>query len=178
MKKLPDRENSIRITVPPMGICIFTCTPVEARVSANIRAKAEKDKTEKIKAAREKARAGLTEKAAKPRTSLKEELEQKYREAEEERDKPIAAQPVNKKATAESEKPAPAEESVKPATAESEKPAPAKESVKPAAAESEKTAAPAGKRVKPAARKSGPASAAKKSAGQGRTQTKRKLQEK
>ena len=189
------RENSIRITVPPMGICIFTCTPVEARVSANIRAKAEKDKTEKIKAAREKARAGLTEKAAKPRTSLKEELEQKYREAEEERDKPIAAQPVNKTTTAESEKPAPAEESVKPATAESEKPAPAKESVKPAAAESEKpapaeesvkpaaaesekTAAPAGKRVKPAARKSGPASAAKKSAGQGRTQTKRKLQEK
>ena len=36
------RENSIEITVPPMGIAIFTCTPEKVPVKKGKTAKAEK----------------------------------------------------------------------------------------------------------------------------------------
>lgn len=94
-----DREDSIRITVPALGITVFKCTPAAAKTSANTQAKAKKVSTaSKTKAAGTTAKstvkagkasaktaAKTTEKgtgAALKEETLKEKLEKKVREEE------------------------------------------------------------------------------------------------
>ena len=67
-----ERENSITIKVPPMGISIFSCTRVKETVSAN-----EKARTKKKNAARKTAANKNV-----PKKNLKEELERKIAEEE------------------------------------------------------------------------------------------------
>ncbi len=76
------REDSIRITVPPMGISIFTCAPETKVESANTAARkkqtAAKTKAEKAAKTKSAGSAGKkTDTAAKSGKSLKETLEQK-----------------------------------------------------------------------------------------------------
>lgn len=97
-----EKENSITIKVPPMGVSIFTCTKVKETASANEKAKAKKKETAKKTIARkeiseeketEKSKSQKTGKPEKgentapkkkpaPKKSLKEELEQKIAEEE------------------------------------------------------------------------------------------------
>jgi 1,4-alpha-glucan branching enzyme len=67
------RDESIYITVPPMGICVFSCTKAERRVSANDRAKSVK--------ARKSASSGK-EAPSQTHRNLKKEIEDKIAEEE------------------------------------------------------------------------------------------------
>ena len=85
-KKEPcdEREDSISIKVPPMGISIFSCTRVKETASANEKAKARKKETAKKAASKKNVmgKADVSRKKAAPKKSLKEELEQKIAEEE------------------------------------------------------------------------------------------------
>ncbi len=84
------RENSIRITVPPLGISVFRCTPVEAAISANSEAKANKTRSASKgkRAAKASSAKNAAPSTAKPehtsgsegKQSLKETLEKKVME--------------------------------------------------------------------------------------------------
>ncbi len=84
------RADSIRVKVPPLGISVFTCTRVAKPDSANAKAKQTQKKTAaKKKTSSRKATAATsgitTRKAAAQKTTLKEELEKRVNEAQEEK---------------------------------------------------------------------------------------------
>ncbi len=100
-----DREDSIRITVPALGVTVFKCTPAPAKVSANAQAKAKKmtssakgktvkasaseAKNKALNSAKPAAKSTAADKSAKKETdsspkgeTLREKLEKKVREEE------------------------------------------------------------------------------------------------
>ena len=78
------RENSIRIKVPPMGVCVFTCTRVEEKESPNEKAIRTQKSKAKTAAGKEAARGVVKAQGAKgsaaskgKKKSLKEDLREK-----------------------------------------------------------------------------------------------------
>lgn len=80
-----ERENSIVIKVPPMGVSVFACTRVKETASANATAKAKKKAAARKAVSGKMADSGKSPSAGKKgasKKSLKEELEQKIAEEE------------------------------------------------------------------------------------------------
>ena len=74
------REDSVRIMVPPLGICVFTCTRTEQTVSANDAAKVMK--TRKTSGRRPAAKKSAAKAKNAKGESLKDQLARKVEEEE------------------------------------------------------------------------------------------------
>lgn len=86
LESFDERDNSITIKVPPMGMAVFSCTKGKETVSANESAKAKKKEQAKKAEVQKDSEKELSKAAAKkkaaPKRSLKEELARKVAEEE------------------------------------------------------------------------------------------------
>lgn len=89
------REQSVRITLAPLSVSIFECSPYSEKELAEMKKKKEEKERKRLENERKKAR--IAKEKAKIRASLKEELAKKIADAEAAIEKEMSQGPKNRK---------------------------------------------------------------------------------